>query len=75
MVQSEQVEHKRKRELVTYLDHLVKVVTVYMLMAALVVLEAAAGMEAAVLALTVEAMMTVPELEVQDLFGLKVIKQ
>ena len=69
------MEHKHKQELVTYLDHLVKVVTVYTLIVALVALEAAAGMEAAALALTVEAMMTVPELEVQDLFGLKVIKQ
>ena len=69
------MEHKRKQELVTYLDHLVKVVTVYTLIAALVVLEAAAGMVAVALALTVEAMMTVRELEVQDLFGLKVIKQ
>lgn len=69
------MEHKQKQELVTYLDHLVKVVTVYTLIVALVALEAAAGMEAAALALTVEAMMTVPELEVQDLFGLKVIKQ
>ena len=75
MVLLEQVEHKQVVVQDRMQGHLAKVVTVMEQMAVTAVLEAAAGMEAAALALTVEAMMTVPELEVQDLFGLKVIKQ
>ena len=56
-------------------DHLAKVVTVMEQMAVTAVLEAAAGMEAAALVLTVVVMMTVQELEVQDLYGVNHLRQ
>ena len=56
-------------------DHLAKVVTVMEQMAVTAVLEAAAGMVAAALVLTMAVMMTVQELEVQDLYGVNHLHQ
>ena len=65
----EQVEHKQVVVQDKTQGHLAKVVTVMEQMAVTAVLEAAAGMVAAALVLTVVEMMTVQELEVQDLYG------
>mgnify|MGYP000214666100 CR=1 FL=1 len=69
MVLLEQVEHKQVVVPDRMQGHLAKVVTVMEQMAVTAVLEVAAGMVAAALVLTVVVMMTVPELEVQDLYG------
>ena len=75
MVLLEQVEHKQVVVQDRMQDHLAKVVTVMEQMAVTAVLEAAAGMEAAALVLTVVVMMTVQELEVQDLYGVNHLRQ
>ena len=69
MVLLEQVEHKQVVVQDRMQGHLAKVVTVMEQMPVTAVLEAAAGMVAAALVLTVVVMMTVQELEVQDLYG------
>ena len=75
MVLLEQVEHKQVVVQDKTQGHLAKVVTVMEQMAVTAVLEAAAGMEAAALVLTVVVMMTVQELEVQDLYGVNHLRQ